>query len=593
MNSNILKSSATKEYNTTILSSLKDIIHFETNERIYFLHKSLHVKYEGYFIITSIRIVWIAIDNKSIPVNSIMWSTVTDIKYSKQDDPKGRVAINVGVMIPTSTNSGVFELIGYDKDLCRQNLESLKLIIGSIRRNDFLMIEPYLIPKIELSTPSTSSSLNELDKKYILSHNEFLNKQYQDLVIKSAILDDADFWLTYSSTISQHLNQASTSREQMRGTLPDTYNNIISIHENEWTSLSEAKKQKIFALFPAVQQAYMNKDMLNVSEEDFWRRYYYSFHVNSDFIDDIFVRGTISENKDNRNGNGLQKTFQQLKSKISTENDLVNLTDDYFQPSVPQDRLNDGDIDTTKDSKIRKAETVKVLTGGWNAYNKQSQLVINTVGDSMDSVKRSRTSKDTLDELNIIDETKQYIPLQYHSVVPIAIDSSISVKVEHPGKILSAQELLSSIEDVLPSSSIFSKFHISDIQSLSRLSKKSNSTLKDYSLDINYCEIYDGSELSDTFKQEMTEVFVSVTERIKHFYVLLNRESNNNMNKLYSLVEDLKRYAEKLRNKKELIQSKNQEIEISESIHSAIWIISDIQNLINRVELLWMKYQET
>ena len=84
-------------------------VSFGDDEQILFRHKSSFQAKEGELVVTSARIVWLPAAATDSP-SHITWANVAGVKYSPQNDSKGRVM----VMVQTVSNDDkkVFSLTG-------------------------------------------------------------------------------------------------------------------------------------------------------------------------------------------------------------------------------------------------------------------------------------------------------------------------------------------------------------------------------------------------------------------------------------------------------------------------------------------------
>jgi len=445
-----------------------------------------------------------------------------------------------------------------------------------------------------------SVSLYEDTRNSLLVSNPVIKKQYDDLVVSSKLLSEEEFWSNYGPQYSQ----SDVNDKQIKGKTSSYFNDMIKINENEWKNVSETKKRNIFKVFPAIQKAYERRDDFNVSEEDFWRRYSFSFRHSSVGIDDLFLRGLVSESGDEvrvASVNEATKLNDECyKSIVDPTVKLQDITDDYYSKSINDSLLQYDDALVKGSDKIH---AVRVLTGGWNEYNQQSKLLLESANTHHPPEKRLKTGHlyvdNDGDELNEIDQRDQNPFIALHifkdpltklnqagnnrdgegdgknfdsDSVGGVFGKAVSMVVRTLRKESSSftpASLLSTMYTVFPSIAQAKTYHRKELHELHSLTSTaaieagqgslSSASTKSNALDAfsNNNKEIDGHDLPDELKQELGEIYVSITERMKHFYVFINREGlqaptrgSVYEKKVVAIIEDLSHINDRLNAKK-------------------------------------------
>lgn len=456
-----------------------------------------------------------------------------------------------------------------------------------------------------------TSKLDESTRASLLASNRFIQKQYEDLVVNSNLLTEDEFWEANGPQVKETM----INDKLIKGKTSSYIRDCVRVNEDELKNLPEAKKRYIFKVFPAVQKAYEKKNEDHISDEDFWRRYAYSFRHDSVGIDELFFRGLLSDEStvNMELSDGDVNASMEMYKKISDETiKLKDITDDYYRKSL-DDSLRQYDDSNLKD--IEKIDAVRTLTGGWNEYNQQSKVLLESSNILNSSKKRMRADSASIDadidELNEIASNirDQLIPLKMSKEKGATLsnlnpsssgrandseyraddnDSAFGKAAVVLVKSLrkdttrfNAQEVLTSMGSIFPSSNQSLTYHQKEILELHSLTPSaavaagqgalsssdaanllSSGSSTELFADSNRSNHVDGHELSDEFKQELGEIFVSVTERMRHFYIFINREGEQapkrgttTEKKVVSIIEDLTRINDKLNSKKTKIMS--------------------------------------
>lgn len=570
-------------------------LQLENDEKLYFQHKSLYGKADGNLFVTNLRIVWSPYDLSKAQFQSV-WANVTKVKYSPVNDPKGRSAINVELSLPSPSGQTYFELLGSVKEAVRVELERVKVIISSIKKGDESSLIALNMPSSSSSSsalsskplPTTASSrieakvISDDTKKQLLEANDFIRKQYNDLVLTSKLISEGDFWLAYAPNECREHETVTLSK----GKLPSFYSDSIKINDGEWVEVPETKKKSIFKIFPGVKEAYERMDELNVSEEDFWRRYAYSFRHDSVGVDEIFLRSLVNNNETpyTTSASSFMPT-KILQQQVEPDINLKYIYDDY-RSNVTKES-DEVDLKRVTIQENDKVTAVRLLTGGWSELNRQGKLLLESANLSSSSSMQKRVKSDDADE-QMLSSTQSS-----GAVIPLVISKELSGNGKLPARrtvadvteyddsegesvfkkakfvvapslrkeasVLSPGDILASLDRVLPVPEKAYEFFQSDLRALKSLTSTASAaaSLGGSSGPVIGAEDVDGTDLSDQFKLEMGEVFVSVTERLRLFYTMLSRDGSaaptpgsSAEKKILGIINDLIRIDDQLTSKR-------------------------------------------
>ncbi|ACI65551.1 predicted protein [Phaeodactylum tricornutum CCAP 1055/1] len=136
-------------------------------------------------------------------------------------------------------------------------------------------------PLTDLSQTSTFGDLDPtalaVTRSALLAAHPSLRQQHQQLVQESETLSEEDFWLTHKDLLEEEyarisgLAKAGTS-SLLQSHLPTAGKVTLGVEE----------MRQIFILYPAVHKAYEEKVPLELSDEQFWRKYLESEYFHRD-----------------------------------------------------------------------------------------------------------------------------------------------------------------------------------------------------------------------------------------------------------------------------------------------------------------------
>lgn len=175
---------------------------------------------------------------------------------------------------------------------------------------------------------TTSSSFGELDpaamavvRSSLLAANSTLRDQHQYLVQDSQTLNEEDFWKTHEGLLEEEyariagLTRAGTS-SLLRSHLQVSTGKV---------TLGVEEMRQIFIMYPAVHRAYEEKVPLELSDEQFWRKYLESEYFHRD-------RGKIgaASHRSNNQSGGNGASGGRNNDKNESQAAAAMGTDDMF-----------------------------------------------------------------------------------------------------------------------------------------------------------------------------------------------------------------------------------------------------------------------
>eukprot|EP00529_Nitzschia_sp_RCC80_P009815 CAMPEP_0113461932 /NCGR_PEP_ID=MMETSP0014_2-20120614/11807_1 /TAXON_ID=2857 /ORGANISM="Nitzschia sp." /LENGTH=780 /DNA_ID=CAMNT_0000353731 /DNA_START=111 /DNA_END=2453 /DNA_ORIENTATION=+ /assembly_acc=CAM_ASM_000159 len=158
--------------------------------------------------------------------------------------------------------------------------------------------------------PTSEMSFDELDptalavvRSSLLASNPNLRSQHQYLVQESKTLDEDDFWKTHQDLLEEEYARISGIARAGTSSLLKSH---VQVSADGKLSLGVEEMRQIFIMHPAVHKAYEEKVPLELSDEQFWRKYLESeyFHLDRGKI------GAASRGSQNNGGSsGAKKSM--------------------------------------------------------------------------------------------------------------------------------------------------------------------------------------------------------------------------------------------------------------------------------------------
>uniref|UniRef100_A0A7S4RRM8 BSD domain-containing protein n=1 Tax=Ditylum brightwellii TaxID=49249 RepID=A0A7S4RRM8_9STRA len=250
-----------------------------------------------------------------------------------------------------------------------------------------------------------STSFTDLDpdalavtRSSLLSSNPTLRAQHTLLVTETKTLTEDDFWVTHSQTLS---DEYAKIYGKIRAGMPSSIKSNLDLGLSGRVKLGVEEMRQIFIMYPAVHCAYEAKVPLELSEEQFWRKYLESeyFHRDRGRIGSHVVRANQSERKQKEK---FEKEIEDKKDGDKKNNDkreddetdeaaarsrAIGGTDDIFSRyDVEWKKMNDGSANddaeetTASTSKSNFSSTggaAGAVNGGAPSTNTRSAMLQN------------------------------------------------------------------------------------------------------------------------------------------------------------------------------------------------------------------------
>ena len=138
------------------------------------------------------------------------------------------------------------------------------------------------------TTPTTglaSTSFGELDptalavtRSSLLAANPSLRAQHHYLVQETGTLTEDDFWTTHHDLLEEEYARISGMTRAGSSSLLQSHLQLLTGR----VTLGVEEMRQIFILYPAVHKAYEEKVPLELSDEQFWRKYLESEYFHRD-----------------------------------------------------------------------------------------------------------------------------------------------------------------------------------------------------------------------------------------------------------------------------------------------------------------------
>ena len=205
---------------------------------------------------------------------------------------------------------------------------------GSKRRQSDITVAPAAAAAAATVGKTTSTSFGELDptslavtRSSLLAANPTLRAQHQYLVLDSKTVDEDDFWTTHKDLLEEEY-------ARIAGITRAGTSSLLQSHLSTLTgriTLGVEEMRQIFIMYPAVHKAYEEKVPLELSDEQFWRKYLESeyFHRDRGKI------GAASRKKGDasgKNGSGNKRVEEARAAAVGTD-DIFSRYDQKLRES--------------------------------------------------------------------------------------------------------------------------------------------------------------------------------------------------------------------------------------------------------------------
>mmetsp|Transcript_25370 Transcript_25370/g.59413 ORF Transcript_25370/g.59413 Transcript_25370/m.59413 type:complete len:727 (-) Transcript_25370:277-2457(-) len=202
---------------------------------------------------------------------------------------------------------------------------------------------------------TTKASFGQLDptslavtRSSLLASNPSLRSQHKYLVEESKTVTEDDFWNTHSSLLEEEYARISGIARAGTSSLLQSHLQVLTGR----ITLGVEEMRQIFIMYPAVHKAYEEKVPLELSDEQFWRKYLESeyFHRDRGRVGAASGRTQSNANDSGVNGSNAAKQAkadakdQEARAAVAAADDLFSRYDQKLRESG---QLDDGGFSGT------------------------------------------------------------------------------------------------------------------------------------------------------------------------------------------------------------------------------------------------------
>jgi transcription initiation factor TFIIH subunit 1 len=188
----------------------------------------------------------------------------------------------------------------------------------------------------------------------LLASNDALRQQHKHLVTETNTVSEEDFWHT-------HVHLLEDEYAKISGMAKPGTSSLLQSHlpSSGRVTLGVEEMRQIFILYPAVHKAYEEKVPLELSDEQFWRKYLESeyFHRDRGRIGTVTRNHAPIDNNNNENKRKQEKssgpTFEQQEARAAAvgSDDLFSR---YAQKLKEENGQNDVETNGASDTSHRR-----------------------------------------------------------------------------------------------------------------------------------------------------------------------------------------------------------------------------------------------
>lgn len=263
----------------------------------------------------------------------IPWKDVQKHQVSPMNYPKAMLKL-----VLLNGKSSTYQLPS------RQELERIRTDINNrlqtARSAATLSGKKRPIGKISPSKRVTSTSFGALDptalavtRSSLLASNPGLRTQHHYLVQETQTVSEEDFWKTHNDLLEEEHARISGMTKAGSSSLLQSHLQLLTGR----VTLGVEEMRQIFILYPAVHKAYEEKVPLELSDEQFWRKYLESeyFHRDRGRLGAASRQGRSDERK--QAGQKLSQEDQEARAAAVGTDDIFSRYDQKLQEASRQD----------------------------------------------------------------------------------------------------------------------------------------------------------------------------------------------------------------------------------------------------------------
>lgn len=248
------------------------------SELTLFAHPAEYMRQPGELRMTTLQVVWL--DSSGSAKVNIPWPQISKDQYSKYNPAKPVDIVSVCLTTVTSGKPVVFTLLGPSTS-SRRELERLKVVIRDAVKSS--------------SRRKGSSRLAWLEA------DKALFKEYVELVRDGKVIDEEDFWRDKEAMLSGFDSGRAVSE---KGPVTALFADEAEVDDKGKMKVKINPEiiHNIFRLYPAVERAYKDNVPENMSEKEFWTKYfrseYYAKDKGSTATDSTGARQSVRQTDD-------------------------------------------------------------------------------------------------------------------------------------------------------------------------------------------------------------------------------------------------------------------------------------------------------
>mmetsp|Transcript_20319 Transcript_20319/g.30033 ORF Transcript_20319/g.30033 Transcript_20319/m.30033 type:complete len:560 (+) Transcript_20319:66-1745(+) len=508
-------------------------------------------KCTGLAILTNHHLLWNPNAPESLPKQSkleYMWTDFKDHMISPSSSPKAMLKLNFKqkTMPPL-----IFEILKTDTKLASEVLSMARSTISNLLKVNKVkhMQPPLKRARIDFKNDAALSQEKIQKRASLLASDEQLRTQYKDIV-ESGILDEEEFWFGRRGMFESQEASQKALKQGPKSALGADIKPVIE-GTKKLFKLTPRDIHQIFLIYPAVEKAHKAKVPNELSENEFWVKYFQSQFYTKDrgmgeksggstisAGDDMFSRYAAEYEEEKKNaaksvlkGEAAPKNSIGLLSGAEGIDPTVNLTSQWADH-----HLREVD-DCPMEDRTSAIDAQAVI----NRLNRHSMLVMKTKASLAPLPRDDPINATDLPELHFAKPVPVF-PLKVENM-PLYNDNPISENDDSSWKELKISKssfctAKMDLKNAIPSSSVASEALKSCTSSLG--SGNSSMSWKNYPKE---------------FVTLMHRHFQVISELLKHFYsavkalkdLQISAARTNNMDKIIRIVGKMEQKYEELK----------------------------------------------
>ena len=237
----------------------------------------IYKKQSGLLKLTANQLVFVAAA-AGTTLATISWDTVAKHQVSPVTYPKALLKL----VLQHNNSNATFQMatrndLDHVRKAITERLSTYSSSSGTSKKRTFSQLTSATNSNNLASFDDLDPTVLAVTRSSLLAANSALAKQHAHLVVETQTLTEDDFWNTHRNLLEEEyaritgLQKAGTS-SLFASHLPSSGRIVLGIEE----------MRQIFILYPAVHKAYEEKVPLELSDEQFWRKYLESEYFHRD-----------------------------------------------------------------------------------------------------------------------------------------------------------------------------------------------------------------------------------------------------------------------------------------------------------------------